>query len=122
MIISASIIFKNMKNTNALFINTTQFVFFLILEKDAILAAFESHQLIIFFDSEKKCQKIQALSAGSSQMKLIYTQWNEKLFDELDLRQEDRHHISHCFICLLWSSNNYSQFCFASSLPAKYTP
>lgn len=57
MIIIASIIFKNMKNINALFISTTQFVFFLIVEKDAILAAFESHQLIIFFDSEKSVRK-----------------------------------------------------------------
>lgn len=54
MIISATIIFKNVKNRTVLFINTTQFVFFLLLEKDVILAAFESHQLIIFFDSRKK--------------------------------------------------------------------
>lgn len=36
---------------------TTQFVVFLILEEDIILAAFESHQPIIFFDSEKKVRK-----------------------------------------------------------------
>lgn len=55
-------------------------------------------------------------------MKSVYTKWNEKLFEELDLRQEDRPHIFHCFICHPWSSNNYSQFCFASSIPPKYTP
>jgi hypothetical protein len=85
-----------MKNQSVLLINTTHCIF-LIFKGDVILAAIESRQPIISFDSEKS-QKIQAFSIGSSQMKLKHTKWNEKLFDELDLRQEDRHHISHCFI------------------------